>query len=84
MRHIPERMCVACRRMFPQNTLIRIVRDSETGEVMLDADKKRFGRGAYICRNIDCIRKAEKKRGLERHFKCSVPKDVYEAAEDLI
>lgn len=84
MKHIPERMCIACRKMYPQNTLIRLVRDNETGKIMLDTDKKRFGRGAYICRNIDCIKKAEKKQGIERHFKCAVPKEVYRAAEELV
>ncbi len=84
MKHVPERMCVACRKMFPQSELIRFVRDSVTDEVMLDTDKKRFGRGAYICKNIECVRKAEKKHGLERHFKCQTPKGLYEKAEELI
>lgn len=64
MKHIPQRMCVACRKMYPQNELIRLVRDNKTGEIKFDCDKKLFGRGAYICKNIDCIRNAEKKEGL--------------------
>lgn len=79
MKHIPQRMCVACRKMYPQNELIRLVRDNKTGEIKFDCDKKLFGRGAYICKNIDCIRNAEKKRGIERHFKCAVPKELYKA-----
>lgn len=84
MKHVPQRMCVACRQMRPQYELIRVVRDSETNEVRLDAGKKLFGRGAYICKNTDCIKLAEKKRGIERHFKCAVPNDLYRAAEELI
>ena len=84
MKHIPQRMCVACRKMYPQNELIRLVRDNKTGEIKFDCDKKLFGRGAYLCKNIDCIRNAEKKRGIERHFKCAVPKELYKAAEELI
>lgn len=84
MKHVPQRMCVACRKMYPQGELIRVVRDIESGEVRLDMNKKLFGRGAYICKNIDCVHLAEKKRGLERHFKCAVPKEIYKAAEDLI
>ena len=84
MKHIPLRMCVACRQMYPQNELIRVVRDNETGEVRLDMEKKLFGRGAYICKKADCIHKAEKKRGIERHFKCAVPKELYKTAEELI
>ena len=57
---------------------------NKTGEIKFDCDKKLFGRGAYICKNIDCIRNAEKKRGIERHFKCAVPKELYKAAEELI
>ena len=51
-------------KMYPQNELIRLVRDNKTGEIKFDCDKKLFGRGAYICKNIDCIRNAEKKEGL--------------------
>lgn len=84
MKHIPMRMCVACRKMYPQNELIRIVRDNETGEIKFDPNKKLFGRGAYICRNSECIHQAEKKHGIERHFKCAVPKEIYKQAEELI
>ncbi len=70
--------------MYPQSELIRVVRDNETGEVRLDMKKKLFGRGAYICKKADCIHNAEKKRGIERHFKCAVPKELYKTAEELI
>ena len=83
-KHIAVRMCVACRTMHSTDELIRFVRDSETGEVMTDADKKRFGRGAYICRKSECIRLAAKKKGLERHFKRPVSADIYSAAEEII
>ncbi len=78
MKHIPMRMCIACRNMYPQNELIRIVRDSNSGEILLDSEKKLFGRGAYICRNEKCVQLAAKKRGLDRHFKCSVPAKLYD------
>lgn len=84
MNHVPMRMCVACREMYPQNELIRLVRDNADGEIRFDMDKKLFGRGVYICKNIDCIHLAEKKKGIERHFKCAVPKELYKIAEDLI
>lgn len=84
MKHIPLRMCIACRKMKPQNELIRIVRDKETHNISLDTEKKLFGRGAYICKNVDCVQSAEKKRGIERHFKCAVPREIYEEAKKLI
>lgn len=84
MKHIPMRMCIACRTMRPQHELIRIVRDNTSGEVRIDREKKLFGRGAYICRDEKCIRLAVKKRGLERHFKCAVPMEIYTLAEEEI
>lgn len=84
MKHVPLRMCIACRTMCPQNELIRVVKDKETGKISLDMEKKLMGRGAYICKNHDCLRLAEKKRGLERHLKCAVPKEIYEEADNLI
>ena len=83
-KHTAVRMCVACRRMRPTRELIRFVRDFETGNVMPDPDKKRFGRGAYICPETECIRLAAKKKGLERHFKRPVSAEVYAAAEEWI
>lgn len=79
MKHIPMRMCIACRTMRQQHELIRIVR-TDSG-IQLDPDKKLFGRGAYICNNTDCIRLAAKKRGLSRHFQCEVPQEIYALAE---
>lgn len=79
-KHIPMRMCVACRKMRESDKLIRFVREVNTGTVMTDTDKKLFGRGAYICKSGECVKSAIKKKGLERHFKCAVPPEVYEAA----
>lgn len=84
MKHIPHRMCIACRTMHPQSELIRIVKDKETGRISMDMNKKLFGRGAYICKNPDCVRLAEKKRGLERHFKCAVSGEIYKEAKKIV
>lgn len=83
-KHIPMRMCIGCRTMHRQDGLLRFVRDAFTGEVITDFQKTHFGRGAYICKNADCIKLAIKKRGLERHFKCRVDQEIYKAAEDLV
>lgn len=82
MKHVPLRMCIACRNMKPQGELIRIVKDS--GEPKLDIDKKLFGRGAYLCRNAECIQKAEKRNLLAKHFKCNVNKEIYTSAEETV
>ncbi len=77
-KHIPMRMCVACRTMHPQNEMLRFVKDTEDNTVKPDFDKTHFGRGAYICNNDECIAAAKKKNGLEKHFKCEVPRKIYE------
>lgn len=81
-KHIPLRMCVSCRRMLPQNELIRIVNDS--GTIKIDRYKKLFGRGAYICPSAECVGKAEKKNLLAKHFRCNVRADIYSEAEDML
>lgn len=68
-KHIPLRMCVGCREMKSVKELIRVVKDFETGDVGLDLNKKKFGRGAYICRDDKCLKSAEKKKAFERIFK---------------
>lgn len=82
--HIPQRMCVSCREMSDKDKLIKFVRDKESGAVIIDAGQKLMGRGAYICKNEECIKKACKRNSLARHFKCSVSPELYAEAEKLI
>lgn len=84
MTHVPLRMCVVCRRHLPLSELIRIVADKESQTIVPDIHKKKFGRGAYICRNIDCIKKAEKRHIPERHLKYPVAEGLYKQAEELV
>ena len=74
-KKIPTRKCVGCGEMKEKKELIRIVRTPE-GEILLDATGKANGRGAYICNNVECFRKAVKNKGLERSLKSSIPADV--------
>lgn len=78
MKHIPQRMCVACRNMTNQSDLIRIVKNNVSGTVETDLEKKKFGRGAYVCKNEKCINLAKKKRAVERHMKTEIPQDFYD------
>ena len=64
-RKTPMRMCVGCREMKPKKELIRAVR-SPTGEVSLDPTGKKAGRGAYVCYNVECLKRALKQRQLDR------------------
>nr|WP_330373726.1 YlxR family protein [Niameybacter massiliensis] len=75
-KKIPLRKCTGCGEMKDKREMIRIVRDSE-GNFSLDFTGKKAGRGAYICKNIDCLTQAEKNKGLERSYKTSVDKEIY-------
>lgn len=74
---IPVRQCVGCRVQKPKNELLRVVRSPE-GTVSLDARGKAPGRGAYLCRCADCLKRAGKSRALERALGVSLPEEVLE------
>ncbi len=76
-KKIPMRQCLGCREMKPKRELIRAVRSPE-GEISLDFKGKAPGRGAYICPDAQCLKKAIKARALERAFSAPVPPEVYE------
>ena len=74
------RQCVGCQEMKSKKEMMRIVR-TDTQEFLLDATGKKNGRGAYICPNPECLKKAIKNKGLERSFKQAISKEVYESLE---
>ena len=80
IKKIPMRRCLGCMQSFPKKELIRVVRVPE-GEIMLDETGKLSGRGAYICKKADCLKKARKARRLESSLECSIPAEVYERLE---
>ena len=80
-RKIPERRCTGCGEHFPKNTLIRVLRTPE-GEIILDVTGKRSGRGAYICKSADCLKKARRARRIESSLECSVPDEIYARMEE--
>ena len=67
VKKIPQRQCVGCREMKDKKALLRIVRTPE-GEILLDSTGKKSGRGAYVCPDPECLKKARKSRALERAF----------------
>ena len=79
-RKIPQRQCVGCRTMKYKKALIRVVKTPE-GEVVLDVSGKKSGRGAYVCPDSACLKKARKSRALERAFELTIPDEVYDALE---
>lgn len=78
-KKIPMRQCVGCGEMKAKKELIRVIKPEE--EVLLDTTGRKNGRGAYICANPECLKKARKSKGLERSLKASIPDEVYENLE---
>ena len=74
-KKIPMRQCLGCREMKPKRELLRVVRSPE-GEVSLDTRGKKPGRGAYVCPNADCLKKAIKTRALSRALETEIPEEV--------
>ena len=80
-KKIPMRMCVGCREMKEKRSLIRVVRSPE-GEVSLDAGGKKPGRGAYVCRNAECLGRAIRQKQLERQLEVQLTAEVAEALKE--
>ncbi|MBQ9113067.1 MAG: YlxR family protein [Clostridia bacterium] len=79
-RKIPERQCLGCNSHRPKKELLRVVRTPE-GEILLDFTGKRSGRGAYICRDVECLKKARKSGRIGRSLDVTVPEEVFDRME---
>ncbi len=79
-KKIPQRQCVGCREMKEKRALVRVVKSPE-GEISLDFGARKPGRGAYVCPDAACLKKARKSRALERAFSAPIPAEVYDALE---
>ena len=77
-KKIPMRMCVGCREMKEKRELIRIVRTPE-GETLPDPTGKKSGRGAYVCRNAECLRRAIRQKQLERQLEITLTEETIAA-----
>lgn len=82
-KSIPQRMCIGCREMKDKKALIRVVKSPE-GQISLDSTGKKPGRGAYVCPDPECLKKARKNRGLERAFKMKLEDAVWAEIEAQI
>ena len=77
-KKIPMRQCLGCREMKPKRELVRVVR-SPQGEISVDLRGKASGRGAYVCRSAECLKKALRSHALERSLDTSIPQEIYDA-----
>ena len=82
-RKIPMRMCVGCREMKPKKELLRVVKPQD-GDARIDRSGKAAGRGAYVCDNIECLKKAEKIRALDRALDTKIEPEVFRQLEEQI
>ena len=76
-KRIPMRQCVGCREMKPKKELIRVVKSPE-GTISLDFRGKAPGRGAYVCPDPACLKRAMKSKALDRGFETTIPQEVYD------
>ena len=79
-KKIPLRQCIGCGEMKGKKEMLRVLKTTE-GPIVLDVTGKKNGRGAYLCKSVECLKKAKKNKGLERSFKMSIPNEVYEDLE---
>lgn len=79
-KKLPERMCIGCGDMKLKKELVRIVKDKE-GNIFIDATGKKAGRGAYICKCLECLKKVQKKKGLEHSFNMTIDQAIYNTLE---
>ncbi len=80
---IPMRKCMGCMQSFPKKELIRVVRSPEE-EISLDFKGKKSGRGAYVCRNLQCLKKARKAGRIEKNLECTISPEIYDQLEGEI
>lgn len=79
-KRIPMRQCIGCGEMKSKKEMMRVLKTPED-EIVLDVTGKKNGRGAYLCKEKECLTKARKNKGLERSFKMSIPNEVYDNLE---
>ncbi len=79
-KKIPLRQCIGCGEMKNKKEMMRIIKTAE-GDICLDITGKKNGRGAYVCKSSVCLQTAINSKGLERSFKMSIPKQVYDMIE---
>lgn len=79
-KKVPLRQCVGCGQMKSKKEMMRVIKTAE-GDIVLDVTGRKNGRGAYLCKQEECLKMAMKNKGLERSFKMSIDQLVYESLQ---
>ena len=79
-KKIPLRQCLGCNEHKPKKEMLRVLRTPE-GEIVLDFTGKRSGRGAYICYDSKCLKKARRSRRIETNLEIDIPEEIYDKME---
>ncbi|MBN2285316.1 MAG: YlxR family protein [Tissierellales bacterium] len=82
-KKVPMRKCLGCGESFPKKELIRVVKNKD-GEIFIDLKGKANGRGAYICKRLECYEKAYKTKRLNKAFECEISDDVYQEMRKVL
>ena len=77
-KKIPMRKCLGCMQSFPKKDLIRVVRTPEN-EVLIDLTGKKSGRGAYLCKDKACLKKAIKAKRLQSNLEVEISEELIES-----
>ena len=80
VKKLPQRQCVGCRERKEKRELIRVVRSPEGG-ISLDFKGKKPGRGAYLCPDLECLKRARKSRALERALETAITPELFDELE---
>ena len=80
VKKVPMRQCVGCSQMNSKKEMMRVLKTTEE-QIVLDVTGKMNGRGAYLCKDAECLKKARKNRGIERSLKMTIPAEVYDNLE---
>nr|WP_072537774.1 YlxR family protein [Anaerococcus mediterraneensis] len=79
-RKNPQRKCIVCGKLSDKKDLLRIVKNKEEG-ILIDESGKVNGRGAYVCKNEECIKGLRRTNKLNQAFKMKIEDDIYEELE---
>ena len=82
-KKIPMRKCVACGQNKPKGEMLRIVKNKEEG-IVIDTTGKKNGRGAYICKDLECLKKAKKNKKISHALNAELSEEIYKEISSYV